>query len=193
MRNTSATVPQPGLRMLVSIERRGDPAASGANMKKWQRTAIIIGLFALAGVTAAAAAAGQARGKFLKHMVTSRVEEAEDYIEATPQQRQVIDQAKDAVLATLEQHMAAHRADRAQWLSLLTADTLTETQIVDAAGKRANEIRATAQEIAPQLVKVHDVLTPAQRQKLAEKARSMHRHHHGGNQGFGGPEDGGEK
>jgi Spy/CpxP family protein refolding chaperone len=162
-------------------------------MKKWQRAAIITGLIALAGVTAASAAAGQARGKVFKHMISSRVAEAEDYIDATPQQRQVIDQAKDAVLATLQQRMAAHKGDRAQWISLLTADTLTEQQIVDAAGKRADEIRAAAQEIAPQLVKVHDVLTPAQRLKLAERARSMRHHHHGGGQGFGGPEDGGEK
>jgi periplasmic protein CpxP/Spy len=179
--------------MLDPSEKRGHPAAAGANMKTWKKAMIIGGLFALAAVTAAGAA-GQARGQFMKHMVSARVEKAEDYIAATPQQRQVIDQAKDAVLATLEKRMAAHKGAREQWIAMLTADTLSAQQIVDAAGLKADEIRATAQEIAPQIVKVHDVLTPAQRVKLAEKARTMHGHHRGGHHGgFGGPDDAGVK
>jgi periplasmic protein CpxP/Spy len=162
-------------------------------MKTWKKAAIVCGLFVLAAVTAAGAA-GQVRGQFMKHMVSARVAEAEDYIAATPEQRQVIDQAKDAVLATVEKRMAAHQGAREQWIALLTGDALTEKQIVDAAGKKADEIRATAQEIAPQIVKVHDVLTPAQRVKLAEKARTMHGHHRGGHHGgFGGPDDAGAK
>lgn len=161
-------------------------------MKTWKKAAIGAGVLALAGATAAFAAGNQ-HGRFFKHMVAARVEEAEDYIEATPQQRQVIDQAKDAVLATLEKQRAAHQGDREQWLSLLTADSLSEKQIVDAAARKADQVRAVAQELAPQLVKVHDVLTPAQRTKLAEKARSMHHHHRGGPRGFGGPDEEGEK
>ncbi|GAC1597033.1 MAG: hypothetical protein NVS4B10_06490 [Myxococcales bacterium] len=161
-------------------------------MQAWKKAAIGAGVLALAGIAAGVAAA-QPHGRFFKHMVAARVEEAEDLIEATPQQRQAIDQAKDAILATVEKHRADHQGEREQWISLLSGDTLSEKQVVDAAGRKADELRAVAQEIAPQLVKVHDVLTPAQRQKLAVKARAMHGGHRGGHRGFGGPDDEGGK
>jgi Spy/CpxP family protein refolding chaperone len=156
-------------------------------MKTWQKASLALGAIALAAATAAFAAGQQGRGMFMKQMITKRVAAAEDYIQATPEQRQVIEAARDNIVATMEQRIAAHKADRGQWIALLTADTLNASQIVDAAGKHADEIRATAATIAPDLVKVHDVLTPAQRAKLAEHWQSMRGHHHGQDAGgFGG-------
>ncbi|HXN81987.1 MAG TPA: periplasmic heavy metal sensor [Myxococcales bacterium] len=160
-------------------------------MKTWQKVSLALAAVAIVGATAAFAAGTQGRGMFMKQMVTKRVAAAEDYIQATPEQRQVIEAARDNIVATMEQRIAAHKADRGQWLSLLTADTLDTSEIVAAAGKHADEIRATAAAVAPDLVKVHDVLTPAQRTKLADHLRSMRGHHgHGAGGdagGFGGP------
>lgn len=161
-------------------------------MQTWKKITLAAGLAAVA-VATAALAAGPARGAFMKQMIDKRVAGAEDAIQATADQRAVIDAAKDHIVATMQQRFAAHKDDRAQWMALLTSDKLETSQIVDAANKHADEIRATAQEIAPDLVKVHDALTPAQRTKLAEYMKSMHGHHGhgpGGGGGFGGPADG---
>ncbi len=156
-------------------------------MKTWKKASLALAAIALLVGATAAFAAGQGRGAHMKQMITKRVAAAEDYIQATPEQRQVIEAARDNIVATMEQRIAAHKADRGQWIALLTGDTLDASQIVDAAGKHADEIRATAATIAPDLVKVHDVLTPAQRAKLAEHWRSMRGHHHGQDAGgFGG-------
>jgi Spy/CpxP family protein refolding chaperone len=146
-------------------------------MKTWQKVSLALAAVALVGATAAFAA-GQDRAAFMKQMVTKRVAAAEDYIQATPEQRQVIEAARDNIVATMEQRIAAHKADRGQWIALLTADTLDE------------EIRATAAAVAPDLVKVHDVLTPEQRTKLATHWQSMRGHHHQDSGGFGGRDGG---
>jgi Spy/CpxP family protein refolding chaperone len=158
-------------------------------MKTWQKVSLALAAVALVGATAAFAA-GQDRAAFMKQMVTKRVAAAEDYIQATPEQRQVIEAARDNIVATMEQRIAAHKADRGQWIALLTADTLDTSQIVAAADKHAEEIRATAAAVAPDLVKVHDVLTPEQRTKLATHWQSMRGHHHQDSGGFGGPDGG---
>lgn len=156
-------------------------------MQTWKKTTLALGLLAAAAATAAFAA-GPARGAFLKQMLDRRVAAAENAIQATPDQRQVIDAAKDRIAAILQQRLQAHHESRGQWLSMVTADKLEAGQIVAAANQHADEMRATAEAIAPDLVKVHDVLTPDQRQKLAEYVRSMHGHHHGHDRGgFGGP------
>ena len=158
-------------------------------MKTWKKAALALSAIGVAGSTAAFATSDAGRGMFMKQMIAHRVSAAEDLIDATPAQRQVIDQARENVVATLEKHFAAHKEARGQWLALLTADKLDATQIVDAANKHADAIRSIAAEVAPEIVKVHDALTPAQRAKLAEHLKSMHAHHHrhdGDQGGFGG-------
>jgi Spy/CpxP family protein refolding chaperone len=157
-------------------------------MKTWQKVSLALAAIALVGATAAYAA-GQDRGAKMKQMITKRVAAAEDYIQATPEQRQVIEAARDDIVATMEQRFAAHKADRGQWIALLTGDSLDASQIVAAADKHAEEIRATAAAVAPDLVKVHDVLTPEQRTKLATHWQSMRGHHQKHDSGgFGGPD-----
>lgn len=160
-------------------------------MKTWKKAALALSVIGIVGTTAAFAASDAGHCMFMKHGISHRVSAAEDLIEATPAQRLVIDQAKESVVATMEKHFAAHKEDRGQWLALLTSDKLEASQIVAAANKHADAIRSIAAEIAPEIVKVHDALTPAQREKLAEHFKSMRgQHHHGcaGQGGFGGPD-----
>jgi Spy/CpxP family protein refolding chaperone len=129
----------------------------------------------------------------MKNHIAKRIAAAEDYVNATPEQRTVIDQAKDNIIAAFEQRMQAHQGEGQQWIALLTSDKLDAQAIIDRADKHADEIRAMARQLAPELVKVHDVLTPAQRQKLAERAKELHARHHGPAQGgFGGPSESGK-
>ncbi len=162
-------------------------------MKTWTKVAMGLALVTLVAAGGAYAfGRGMRSGKFMQHLVAMRVEAAEDFIDATADQRKVIDAAKDAALAKLEQRMAAHQGEREQWMQLLVADKLNANDLYAKVDAKADEMKALARELVPELIKVHDALTPAQRQKLAEHAKKMHGRGHGrggfgGHGGFGGP------
>jgi len=152
---------------------------------KWKRIALALGILGvLGGATAALAAANGHRGHNFQKMISARVDHVLDEIDATPEQRQAINQVKDDAIAKLQQKRQQHANEHAYWMKVLTADQVDVTALNAAADKRAQEMAATAKDIIiPALVKVHDTLTPAQRTKLAELVKS--RHPQGG---FGGPE-----
>jgi len=152
---------------------------------KWKRIALALGILGvLGGATAALAAANGHRGHNFQKMISARVDHVLDEIDATPEQRQTINQIKDDALAQLQQKRQQHANEHAYWMKVLTADKVDVNALNAAADQRAQDMAATAKDIIiPALVKVHDALTPAQRQKLAEKVKS---HHQQG--GFGGPE-----
>jgi periplasmic protein CpxP/Spy len=152
---------------------------------KWNRIALALGIVGVLGAaTAALAAANGHRGRNFQAMITSRVNHMLDQVGATPEQRQAINQVKDDAVAKLQQKRQQHAGEHANWMKALTADQVDVNALNAAADQRAQDMAATAKEIIiPALVKVHDTLTPAQRQKLAELVKS---HHPQG--GFGGPE-----
>jgi Spy/CpxP family protein refolding chaperone len=158
-------------------------------MKTWTKVAAGLAAFTLIGAGGAyAVGRGMRSPKFIKHLVALRVEAAEELIDATADQRKVIDAAADAALAKLEGRMAAHAGEREQWLKLLLADKLSAADVYAKVDAKADEVKAVARELVPELIKVHDVLTPAQRQKLVDHARQLRgRHGFGGPGGFGGP------
>lgn len=157
-------------------------------MKTWTKVAMGLALVTLVAAGGAYAfGRGMRSGKFMQHLVAMRVEAAEDFIDATADQRKVIDAAKDAALSKLEQRMAAHQGEREQWMQLLVADKLNANDLYAKVDAKADELKALARELVPELIRVHDALTPAQRQKLVEHAKKMHgRHGPGGFGGFGG-------
>jgi len=126
----------------------------------------------------------------MKHMISARIEDAEDYIQATPQQRVAIEQSKETIFAALEARMQARQQNHAQVVQLLTADKLDTAALYAVADQHAQEVKDLAKVIVPEIQKVHDLLTPDQRQKLAERAKQMHDRRQGGGfgpGGFGGP------
>jgi len=149
----------------------------------WKRIALALGIAGvLAGATAALAAGNGHRGRNFQQMITGRVNHVLDAIDATPEQRQAINQVKDDAVAKLQQKRQQHANEHAYWMKVLTADQVDVTALNAAADKRAQEMAATAKEIIiPALVKVHDTLTADQRAKLAELVKSRQG-------GFGGPE-----
>lgn len=152
---------------------------------EWKRIALALGIAGVVGgATAALAAANGHRGRNFQTMISARVNHLLDEVGATPEQRQTINQVKDDALAKLQQKRQQHESEHAYWMKVLTADQVDVNALNAAADQRAQEMAATAKEIIiPALVKVHDTLTPAQRQKVADMVKS---HHPQG--GFGGPQ-----
>jgi Spy/CpxP family protein refolding chaperone len=150
---------------------------------------ILIGLGALAVVIAAGAAwaHGPGRGVMMKQMISNRVAEAEDLIQATPQQRAQIETSRDIVIGALESRHKDPGQPHQHLMKLLTADTLNPDDLYAMANQRAQDIKDLAQVIVPQIVAVHDVLTPEQRATLAAKAQELRQKHHQHKGGFGGP------
>ncbi len=123
-------------------------------------------------VAIAAGAAYAARGQMMHHMLSERIEDALDYIDATPQQRAVVEQSKDTILNAVQSRM--HRGDHAKIVDLLTADNLDTNALYALADQRAQDIRDLAKVVVPEIQKIHDTLTPAQRQKLADRIKRHH-------------------
>jgi Spy/CpxP family protein refolding chaperone len=160
-------------------------------MKTWMKIVAAVSLCSLVGAGAAWASGPKGRARMMKHMIAMRVEAAEDAVEATDAQRKVIDDSVASITAKLEARMAAHQGQRAEWLALLSGDSLDPQAIYAKVDAKADEAKAVAREIVPDLVKIHGVLTPTQRQKLAEHAKKMHHrgpgHGPGHGPGFGAP------
>jgi Spy/CpxP family protein refolding chaperone len=150
---------------------------------------MLIGVGALALVVAAGAAWAHGRGGrfMMKQMITQRIAEAEDYIQATPQQRTQIEQSRDVILSALQANAQARRGSHQNIVAMLTSPTLTEDQLRAVANDHVTQMQKLADVIIPEVKKVHDVLTPDQLNKLAQKAQQMRQKHQQNQGGFGGP------
>lgn len=154
------------------------------------KTKILIGaaLAALVLVGGAAYAMGHGgHGRMMQQMISARIANAEDYIQATPDQRAVIDQSKTTVLNALQARAQDRQASHQQLIDLLSADKLDTAALYKIADQHAAEIQDLAKVIVPEIQKVHDVLTPAQRKLLADRAKQHAAHMQGMGGGFGGP------
>jgi hypothetical protein len=151
---------------------------------------ILIGLGALALVIAAGAAwaHGPGRHMMMKQMIDKRVAEAEDLIQATPDQRAQIEKSKSAIVAAFQQGAQARRQDHQDFVALLTTPGLTAQQLHDRVAAHLAQMQDLADKsIIPELVKVNNALTQDQLSKLAAKAEEMHQKHMQHKGGFGGP------
>lgn len=149
---------------------------------------MLIGMGALGLVLVGGAAYAMGHGghgRMMKHMISARIEDAEDAIEATPQQRVAIEQSKETVFKAFAARAQGRQQTHAQVIELLTADKLDPAALYKIADQHAADIQEMAKIIVPEVQKVHDVLTPSQRQKLAALAKKHAAHMQGG--GFGGP------
>ncbi|HYZ89526.1 MAG TPA: Spy/CpxP family protein refolding chaperone [Myxococcales bacterium] len=154
-------------------------------MKTWKRVALALGIASvLGGASAAIAANAHRRGDFQQRF-TNHVNRMLDKINATDTQRQQINQIVSDTMASLKQQRQAHASDRGYWIQALTADKLDVDALKAKADEHAQAMANTAKTIIiPAVAKVHDILTPAQRQQLADMAKN-HAEMRGG---FGGPQ-----
>jgi Spy/CpxP family protein refolding chaperone len=139
----------------------------------------------IAGAALAHGGGGMHR-MFMRHAIENRIQDAEDFVDATPQQRAVIDGAKNVVLDALQARVQDRKGHAGELLNLLAADKLDTDKLYALADQRAADIREMAKVIIPQVQKVHDVLTPAQRQKLVAHMQKKHERMMEHERGFGG-------
>ena len=147
----------------------------------------LTGLLLVGGAAYAMGHGPGGHGRMMKHMISARIEDAEDAIQATPQQRVAIEQSKETIFKALEARGQARQQDHQQMIAVLTADKLDTAALYKMADQHAAEIQDLAKVIVPEIQKIHDVLTPAQRQQLAALAQKHAAHMHGAGGGFGGP------
>jgi Spy/CpxP family protein refolding chaperone len=152
-----------------------------------KRILIAVGALALVIAAGAAWAHGPGRRFMMKQMITKHIAEAEDYIQATPQQRAQIEQSRDVILNALQANAQARRGEHQNLVKMLTSPTLTEDQLRAVANDHVAQMQKLADVIIPEVKKVHDVLTPDQLNKLAQRAQELHQKHQNHQGGFGGP------
>jgi len=155
------------------------------NKKLWIGGGLLALVLAGGAAYAAMAHGGMHGGRMMKHMISARIEDAEDYIDATPQQRVTIEQAKENIFKALEAKAQSRKAAHEQILGLLAAKTLDTATLNKLVDDQVNQARDIGHAIVDQVASVHAALTPDQRAKLIERFKQHHGH--GGPGGFGGP------
>jgi Spy/CpxP family protein refolding chaperone len=149
---------------------------------------IALGVTGLVLAAGAAYAMGHGMGgpRMMKSMISARIADAEDYIDATPQQRQVIETAKTNIFSAMDAQGQSRKAVHQQIAGLLAADTFDVNQANALVDSQVDKARDFAHVVVAQVATVHAALTPDQRAKLIARFKEMHGRH-GPQGGFGGP------
>jgi Spy/CpxP family protein refolding chaperone len=107
--------------------------------------------------------------------VNGRVDDLLDDLDATPDQRTKIHAIASRLLAEGQQIHADHDQVRATILGEWKAGTPDKAKLHALVDARADALRKLAHDAVDAGVEAHDVLTPAQREKLTKKAERWHR------------------
>jgi Spy/CpxP family protein refolding chaperone len=138
--------------------------------------AVVLGAVALAGFGCGHHGGGHSRDPAqVAKFVNARIDDLLDDVDATPDQRTKIHAIADRMLAEGQalhgDHAKVHDTVLAQWRAE-TPDKAALHALVD---ERMDALRKAAHDAVDAGVEAHDVLTPAQREKLAKKAERWHR------------------
>ena len=153
-------------------------------MKSWKQIGLLVGVLAVAGA-AVAAGVHHGRAGFMKDRMDGRIKAAMDEIQATPQQRQVVEQAETEILNAVQAKAQAHKGAHKALLTAFAGDQFDAQALQTFADARAKDVQDIASVVIPSLQKIHDALTPEQRAKLVQLVQEHHRGH-GPQGGFGG-------
>ena len=99
-------------------------------------------------------------------IVTYKLDEVLDEIDATRLQRDEFHAAKDWMLSMVEDGMRARRADRQVFLSEIKADAPDAARLHALLDQRIEEKRQLAHDILDTILDLHAILTPGQRDRL---------------------------
>jgi Spy/CpxP family protein refolding chaperone len=112
----------------------------------------------------------------LAAIVTERVDDALDDLDATAPQREKILAVKDRLLAEGLKLRGDRDALHAELLAMWKADAVDRARLHAIVDQRIDALRAFAHAAADGAADAHDVLTPEQRAKVAKKAeKRLHR------------------
>ena len=158
-------------------------------MKRWTKIAIAAGLLGAVAVGTIAWGGKAARRHWGKHLAAARIEQALDYIDATPQQQQLVTKIKDDLFAKLQAKAKANRGVRDQIAEMLAAKDLDVKGLDKLVDDKTDQMRALAHEIVADVAQIHDALTQEQRDKLYARFKEMRARRQERRGGFGGQED----
>jgi protein CpxP len=119
----------------------------------------------------------------MEQRISKHVDEVLKEIQATPEQRTKILAVKDRMLEKAKALHESRKGERQEWLEYWQAPTVDGAQVHARIDERAKGMQTFAHEMADALIEVHDVLTPEQRAKVAEKLRQHRGHGHGHGRG----------
>jgi Spy/CpxP family protein refolding chaperone len=151
-------------------------------MKRWKQIAFLVAVLGIAGA-AVAAGVHHGRAGFMKDRIAARVSAALDEIKATPQQRQVVQQAENDIVNAIQAKAQGRKGAHQALLTAFAADTFDGQALQTFADARSQDVKDLSSVIIPSLQKIHDALTPEQRAKVVQLVQE---HHHGPQGGFGG-------
>ncbi len=139
----------------------------------------VVGAFVLAAGSALAWRGGPGRGpESFKSRLLYRIGEAVDSVEPlTADQKREIGNIIDNAAEQMRGRQKARRAmlDRAS--TLFEADTIDTDAVAKLRAEHRQQAEAMADTVTEALEQLHDVLTPKQRQAVANELREMAEHH----------------
>jgi Spy/CpxP family protein refolding chaperone len=127
----------------------------------------VVGL-ATAGLTLTAFRHSHDPARF-DRMITNRLDDLLDDVNATDAQRTQITAIKDKVVADGKALHADHAGTHQQLLALWQADQPDAAKVHAIVDGRADAMKKFADEVADAMIQVHGILTPEQRAKITKK------------------------
>src|SRR5438128_3501093 len=108
----------------------------------------------------------------VKRMVTAALDDALDQAAVTAEQRAAIYASRDRAFAAMEAQRPDRGAQREQVLALFEGDRLDAAQLQAVHAQMQQRHEAIRDAVTQAIVEIHDTLTPAQRQIVANYART---------------------
>ena len=136
-----------------------------------------IGVAAMVGARAYAQAPGVMHGGMMhagimKRVVSAALDEALDQAAVSAEQRTAIYASRDRAFAAVEANRPDRAAQRDQVLTLFEGDRLDAGQLRTVHAQMEQRHQAIRDAITQAIVEIHDTLTPAQRQIVANYVRT---------------------
>jgi Spy/CpxP family protein refolding chaperone len=150
--------------------------------RTFQRTITVVLIGATIGVAALVGARAYAQGRagmhagMMKRMISAALDEALDQAAVSAEQRSAIYASRDRAFAAFDANRPDRRAQRDQVLTLFEADRLDAGQLQAVHDQMEQRHHAIRDAVAQSIVEIHDTLTPAQRQIVANYARTFGPH-----------------
>jgi len=131
----------------------------------------------LAGL-AVAACGGPRHGRFdlerVDKMVSWKLSDVMDELEATDAQREQLVAIKDRVMVRLAEERAAHQAMRPEFLLELAKDQPDPDKLHKLVDAKLEQLRPKLHEALDVALEAHAVLTPEQRAKIVQHVKEHH-------------------
>jgi Spy/CpxP family protein refolding chaperone len=133
----------------------------------------VVGALAVGALAGGVALASHEHHEFAKRGILRHVDAVLDAVQATSPQRDAVHAATDQLFLTLAENHKSERNDFAQALKLWEADQIDQAKLAQLRADHQAAAQRAGDAIAQAILDARDALTPEQRQKAAEFARTQ--------------------